>query len=105
MVSASLLAASSSPSAEPAAPKPLVEAGEFHEVYDPSAGDKEHWALNDHTFVYGPDHQWHVFAITHPVPLNWYRDPGKNLLHATARTLTQSPWWRVTFSPVQYGFM
>ena len=81
-----------------ATPGVLVEAGKFTEIYDPRVGEKEHWCINDHTFVYGPDRLWHVFGITHTVPLNWYKDPGKNLLHATAKTLTQSPWHKEPFA-------
>ena len=76
----------------------LVEAGKFTEIYDPSTGEKDRWSINDHTFVYGPDAQWHVFGITHPIPLDWYEDPGKNLLHATAQSLTQSPWHKEPFA-------
>lgn len=71
----------------------LVEAGKFIEIFDPSVGTKEHWAANDHTFIWGPDHQWHVFGITHPVPLDWNKDPGRHLFHATAAKLTQNPLW------------
>lgn len=71
----------------------LVEAGKFIEIFDPSVGTKEHWAANDHTFIWGPDHQWHVFGITHPVPLEWNKDPGRHLFHATAAKLTQNPLW------------
>jgi hypothetical protein len=40
--------------------KALVEAGKFTEVFDPKAGEKEPWCVNDHTFVRGPDGTWHV---------------------------------------------
>jgi len=76
----------------------MVEAGKFAEIYDPKVGEKEHWCINDHCFVFGPDRQWHVFGITHTVPLNWYKHLGKNLLHATAKTLTQSPWHKEPFA-------
>ena len=81
-----------------AAEKVLVEAGKFTEVFDPKAGEKEPWCINDHTFVRGPDGTWHVFAITHILPVNFARDPGKNLLHATATSLTQSPWHKEPFA-------
>jgi len=76
----------------------LVEAGKFSEVYDPTVGETNRWALNDHTIIFGPDKLWHVFAITHPIPLNWYEDPGRNLLHATATNLTQAPWHKAPFA-------
>jgi arabinan endo-1,5-alpha-L-arabinosidase len=81
-----------------AAEKVLVEAGKFTEVFDPKAGEKDPWCINDHTFVRGPDGTWHVFAITHILPVNFARDPGKNLLHATAKSLTQSPWHKEPFA-------
>jgi len=76
----------------------LVEAGVFSEIYDPSFGGREPWCINDHTFIYGPDRKWHVFGITHVLPLDFFKDPGKNLLHATADTLTQQPWHREAFA-------
>jgi beta-fructofuranosidase len=80
------------------AEKVLVEAGKLSEIYDPKVGEKEPWCINDHTFVRGRDGTWHVFGITHILPVNFARDPGKNLLHATARTLTQSPWHKEPFA-------
>ena len=71
----------------------LVEAGKFAQIFDASAGTQGHWAANDHTFIWGPDGQWHVFGITYPVPLDWNKDPGKHLFHATAAKLTQTPLW------------
>jgi len=69
-------------------PGPLVEAGEFRTFY----AAEDPWCVNDHTFVQGPDHTWHLFGITHPKPLSWDKDPGRQLAHATASTLLQSPW-------------
>ena len=40
----------------------LIEAGKFTEIFDPRAGETAPWCINDHTFVRGPDGQWHVFA-------------------------------------------
>lgn len=37
------------------AEKVLVEAGKFTEVFDPKAGEKDPWCINDHTFVRGQD--------------------------------------------------
>ncbi len=74
---------------KPAQPsKPLVEAGEFKTFYTAP----EPWCVNDHTFVQGPDKTWHLFGITHPKPLSWEKDPGRQLAHATAKTLLQIPW-------------
>lgn len=73
------------------AEKTLVEAGKFTEVFDPKAGERDPWCINDHTIIRGPDDTWHLFGITHILPVDFFRDPGKNLLHATAHTLTQSP--------------
>jgi beta-fructofuranosidase len=78
--------------------KVLVEAGNFREIYDPQVGEKDLWCINDHTFIRGPDGTWHVFGITHILPVNFARDPGKNLLHATAKTLTQNPWHKKPFA-------
>jgi hypothetical protein len=70
-------------------PKPgLVDAGEFKTIFAAA----EPWCINDHTFVQGPDHTWHLFGITHPKPLDFFKDPGRRLAHATAHTLLQSPW-------------
>ncbi len=78
--------------------KVLVEAGKFTEIFDPKAGEKEPWCINDHTFVRGADGTWHVFGITHILPVDFFRDPGRNLLHATAKSLTQSPWHKEAFA-------
>lgn len=68
--------------------KPLVEAGQFKTFF----AAEEPWCVNDHTFVQGPDQRWHLFGITHPKPLVWDQDPGRQLAHATAKTLRQAPW-------------
>jgi beta-fructofuranosidase len=68
--------------------KGLVEVGEFKTIF---AAD-EPWCINDHTFAQGPDKTWHLFGITHPKPLDFFRDPGLRLAHATAQTLRQFPW-------------
>ena len=80
------------------AEKVLVEAGKFTEILDPKAGEQEPWCINDHTFVLGPDRTWHVFGITHILPVDFFRDPGKNLLHATSKELTLSPWHKEAFA-------
>jgi len=78
--------------------KSLVEAGPFKEIFDPQAGEKDPWCVNDHTFIRGPDGTWHLFGITHILPVDFFRDPGKNLLHATATNLTQSAWRKERFA-------
>jgi len=65
--------------------------GEFRVIFDPQVGESEPWCMNDHCFIFGPDGLWHVFAITHPKPLDFFKDPGHNLLHATAPSL-YGPW-------------
>ena len=92
-----MLAARAADSASSTA-RNLVEAGEFKEIYDPAKASQEPWCINDHTFVHGADGLWHVFGITHIVPFHFGRDPGTNLLHATARSLTQSPWHKEPFA-------
>ncbi len=73
-----------------------VESGEFTKIYDPSAGEKNDWYINDHCFIRGRDGIWHLFGITHAEPL----DPmdEDNLAHATAGALTQCPWRKQPFA-------
>jgi len=71
-----------------APPQALVTAGEFQTFYAAA----EPWCVNDHTFIQGPDKTWHLFGITHPKPLSWEKDPGRQLAHATAKTLLQASW-------------
>jgi arabinan endo-1,5-alpha-L-arabinosidase len=68
--------------------KVLVEAGPFTTFF----AAEEPWCVNDHTLVQGPDGTWHLFGITHPKPLDFFKDPGRNLAHATAPALLQRPW-------------
>lgn len=72
----------------PAASSALVEAGEFKRIF----AAEEPWCVNDHTIVQGPDNTWHLFGITHPKPLDFFKDPGRSLAHATASSLVQDPW-------------
>ena len=76
----------------------LVEAGTFTEIYDPQRGETEPWCINDHCFIRGEDGTWHLFGITHIKPFNFKSDPGRNLLHATAKSLRQSPWHKEPFA-------
>lgn len=83
-----------SSAAPPAPPAPLVEPGEFATFYAAA----EPWCVNDHTLVQGPDRTWHLFGITHPKPLSWENDPGRQLAHATATGLAQNPWQTQPFA-------
>lgn len=77
-----------------ASTKPLVAAGEFTTFFAAA----EPWCVNDHTFVQGPDRSWHLFGITHPKPLVWDKDPGRQLCHATAAALRHTPWQALDFA-------
>jgi arabinan endo-1,5-alpha-L-arabinosidase len=66
----------------------LVEAGTFTNFFAAEAP----WCINDHALVQGPDGWWHLFGITHPKPLDFFKDPGRRLAHATARSLLEHPW-------------
>ncbi len=73
---------------------PPLSVGPFRRIYDPCAGRREPWCINDHCFARDPAGRWHLFGITHLEPFNWSLDPARNLAHATADHLTQSPWRR-----------
>jgi beta-fructofuranosidase len=81
--------------------------GDFKLIYDPEVGEKDPWCLNDHTFIKGPDKKWHMIGITHIKPFEMDKDPGRNLAHATADSLTQSPWrkekFALTIDPQRYN--
>lgn len=83
--------------------------GEFKPIYDPAIGEREPWCINDHCFAKGPDGLWHLFAITHVKPFSFAQDPGINLAHATASSLTQQPWTKqpfaVTASPAESEYL
>ena len=68
----------------------LVACGEFVNIYDPSVKEDNPWYINDHCFIQGDDHTWHLFGITHAEPANPLNEI--NFAHATARTLLQQPW-------------
>ncbi|MFA5292295.1 MAG: ADP-ribosylglycohydrolase family protein [Phycisphaerae bacterium] len=73
-----------------------VTAGEFKLIYDPSAGEKEKWYINDHCFIRGTDGVWHMFGITKSEPAG----PADEVkfAHATAKSLTQCPWKKEPFA-------
>ena len=77
-------------------PTPLVSAGEFTRIYDPSIGEDKPWYINDHCFIRGANGMWHIFGITHAEPA----DPGDedNFAHAVGKTLTQKPWKKRPFA-------
>jgi arabinan endo-1,5-alpha-L-arabinosidase len=68
-----------------------VSAGEFVHVYNPGLWERQPpqgsgdwtWYVNDHTFVYGPKSEWHIFGITHTDPA----DPEceTNFAHAVSQ--------------------
>jgi hypothetical protein len=66
-----------------------VRAGDFERIYDPSAGGRERWYINDHTFVRDRDGTWHLIGITHAEPAAPHDE--KQLAHATAPAL-HGPW-------------
>lgn len=70
--------------------KQAIWLGDFTRIYDPSFNEPKPWYINDHCFVRDHHRQWHLFGITHAEPLNPMDE--KSLAHATARTLTQTPW-------------
>ena len=69
---------------------PLVIAGEFSRIYNPSIGEEESWYINDHCFIPGADGAWHLFGITHADPANPLDED--NFAHATSEILTRFPW-------------
>jgi beta-fructofuranosidase len=81
--------------APPPAP-PLVEAGEFVNIYDPSAGEKQKWYVNDHCFVRGADGTWHLIGITHAEPSDALDED--NFAHATSPDLLARPWKKLPFA-------
>ena len=74
--------------------EPKVTAG-FFKIYDPSIGEEETWAINDHCFIRGRDGTWHMFGITGTEPHNPIY--GSVFAHATAANLTQIPWHKEPF--------
>ena len=76
--------------------KPLVSAGDFTKFYDPSVGENAQWYINDHCFVRGKDGVWHMFGITHAEPAKPLDE--KQFAHATASSLTQTPWKKLPFA-------
>src|SRR5512133_1611867 len=65
--------------------------GQFINVYNPSVGEKEAWYINDHTFVYGPDGQWHLFGITRQEPMSPADED--NFAHAVSKDLYTTTGW------------
>jgi beta-xylosidase len=72
-----------------------VEAGAFERIYDPSAGERERWYVNDHTFVRDRTGTWHLVGITHAEPFAPHDE--KILAHATAPAL-HGPWTKQPFA-------
>ena len=82
--------------ASPTPNAPLVEAGEFVKIYDPSVGEKGEWYINDHCFIRGKDGTWHLFGITHAEPSDALDED--NFAHATSPALLQRPWTKEPFA-------
>jgi beta-fructofuranosidase len=80
----------------PAQNKPLVSAGDFTRIYDPSAGENARWYINDHCFARGKDGVWHMFGITHAEPAKPLDE--KHFAHATSLSLTKTPWKKLPFA-------
>jgi len=74
---------------------PLVKAGTFERIYDPSVGENEKWYINDHCFFRGADGTWHLFGITHAEPAKPLDE--KNFAHAISPELTANPWQKKPF--------
>lgn len=70
--------------------EPMIVAGEFVKIYDPSVGEDRPWYINDHCFIYGADGLWRLFGITHPDPASALQE--RIFAHATAKDLMQIPW-------------
>jgi|GEM_PF-448247 len=75
---------------------PLVIAGEFTRIYNPSIGENKPWYINDHCFIAGQDGTWHLFGITHEEPMRPLEE--KNFAHATTKNLTVFPWQKQPFA-------
>ncbi len=76
-----------------AQPRTLVTAGEFKKIYDPGIGESSPWYINDHCFIRAQDDKWHLFGITREEPAKPMEEI--TFAHATADTLTQSPWQKL----------
>ncbi|MBN2218544.1 MAG: family 43 glycosylhydrolase, partial [Pirellulales bacterium] len=82
--------------ADQAEKKPLVKAGPFVKIHDPSAGESQPWYVNDHCFIFGPNGPWHLFGITAHEPAKPMHE--HHFAHATAETLLQQPWKKRPFA-------
>lgn len=96
LILACCLAATFAIDAAPAQNNPLVSAGDFIKIYDPSVGEDARWYINDHCFARGKDGAWHMFGITHAEPAKPLDE--KHFAHATASNLTQTPWKKLPFA-------
>ena len=75
---------------------PLVVAGEFTRIYNPSIGENKKWYINDHCIIAAQDGAWHLFGITHEEPANPIDED--NFAHATSKNLTTFPWQKQPFA-------
>jgi arabinan endo-1,5-alpha-L-arabinosidase len=85
-----------SPSPSPKSTPALVRSGELRRIYDPSAGEKEPWYINDHCFIRDAHGIWHLFGITHAEPMAPMDE--KHLAHAMSKSLTGGPWCKEPFA-------
>jgi len=73
-----------------------VACGPFVKIYDPGAGEKIPWYLNDHCFIRDTNGRWHMFGITHEEPARPQEEI--HFAHATATNLLQQPWTKEPFA-------
>ncbi|MET0903165.1 MAG: family 43 glycosylhydrolase [Acidimicrobiales bacterium] len=73
----------------------MISVGDFERVYDPSAGEREAWYINDHTMFRDHTGSWHLIGITHAEPMAPFEEV--HLAHATAPTL-HGPWTKQPFA-------
>lgn len=76
--------------------QPLVTAGAFATIYDPSVGESSPWYINDHCVIRGRDGLWHMFGITHAEPADAMDE--KHFAHATSPSLAKGPWTKQPFA-------
>jgi len=78
--------------------KPLVQVGQFFNIYNPAEGGKNWW-INDHCFTRGPDGSWHLFGITDQKAPGAKPSPNLDFLaHAQSVTLTRTTWHKMPFA-------
>jgi hypothetical protein len=78
----------------------LVDAGKFTEIYDPKAGEKEPWCINDHTFARGPDGTWHSKD-----PFHWASQDQVGAIYAHAADVVRDVdgKWYISHAGWEHG--